>query len=61
MLGMKLSNCYFKTWVVLQQVWRHLNVKHTVIFRSVATIMQLEIQNGRPLFQVSRYEDKALA
>ena len=53
-------NCRFKTWGALQQVWRHSNIKHALTFRSVATITQLEIQNSRPLFQVSGYEDKAL-
>ena len=53
-------NRRFKTWGALQQVWRHSNFKHAVTFRSVATITQLEIQNGRPLFQVLGYEGKVL-
>ena len=53
-------NRRFKTWGALQQRWRHSNEKHAITFKAVVTITQLEIENGRPLFQINGYEDKAL-
>jgi len=52
-------NRRFKTWSCLKQVWRHDRSKHHLAFRAVATICQLEIENGRAPFQVTTYEDPA--
>jgi len=52
-------NGRFKTWGCLKQVWRHGRSKHVLAFNAVATITQLEIENGRPPFQVDGYEDSA--
>ena len=53
-------NRRFKQWGALQGIWRHEDKKHGLVFRSVATITQLEISNGRPLFHCEGYEDQVL-
>ncbi len=53
-------NRRLKTWGCLQQKWRHDRSKHHLAFRSIATITQLEIENGHSLFQVDNYKDSAL-
>jgi hypothetical protein len=45
-----------KTWGILSQVYRHDITRHGEVFRVVAIITQLAIENGSPLFQVD-YED----
>ena len=50
-------NRRIKQWGALQQIWRHDNEKHAFSFRVVITIVQLEIENGRPLFQFIGYQD----
>ena len=50
-------NRRIKQWGALQQIWRHDNEKHAFSFRAVITIVQLEIENGRPLFQFIGYQD----
>jgi len=52
-------NGRFKRWGCLKQVWRHNRTKHYLVFKAVATITQLEMENGRPPFQVTTYEDPA--
>ena len=49
-------NGRFKTWGILSQVYRHDIRRHGEVFRAVAVITQLAIENGSPLFQVD-YED----
>ena len=49
-------NGRFKTWGILSQVYRHDITRHGEVFRAVAIITQLAIENGSPLFQVD-YED----
>jgi len=49
-------NGRFKTWGILSQVYRHDIRRHGEVFRAVAVITQLDIENGSPLFQVD-YED----
>ena len=45
-------NRRFKTWGILYQVFRHDKNKHGLIFGAIAQLEQLQIENGRPLFQV---------
>ena len=52
----KTINGHFKTWGILSQVYRHDIRHHSEVFRAVAIITQLAIENGSPLFQVD-YED----
>ena len=49
-------NGRFKTWGILSQVYRHDITRHGEVFRAIAIITQLAIENGSPLFQVD-YED----
>ena len=50
-------NKRFKNWGILNQVFRHDITNHGLVFSAIATITQLQIENGEPLFQVS-YSDK---
>ena len=43
-------NGRFKAFGILKQAHRHSRQKHELVFRSVATIVQLEIDNGHCLF-----------
>jgi hypothetical protein len=49
-------NKRFKQWGILKQVFRGNLVYHGDIFRVIAIITQLAIENGEPLFAVD-YED----
>jgi DDE superfamily endonuclease len=50
-------NKRLKQWNCLHRVFRHNIDKHGRIFRAVAVITQLAIENGEPLFDVS-YDDR---
>ena len=45
-------NARFKEWGVLRQLFRHKISKHRAIFRAVAVLTQVKIENGHPLFSV---------
>ncbi len=45
-----------KNWGILSQVFRHPNIKHEVVVRACAVVMQLTMENGELLFEVE-YED----
>lgn len=49
-------NKRFKQWGILKQVYRGDIAKHGQVFRLVAIVTQLAIENGEPLFQVD-YQD----
>lgn len=49
-------NGRFKSWGALRARFRHDLVFHSAVFRAVAVITQLEIENGEPLFSVT-YSD----
>ena len=52
-------NKRFKQWGCLKQVFRHshdLAYKHASVFRAVAVITQLAIEDGEPLYAV-KYDD----
>ncbi|GKZ00550.1 hypothetical protein MPSEU_001007400 [Mayamaea pseudoterrestris] len=46
-------NKRFKQWGCLKQVFRHAPSKQSSMFRSVAVVTQLAIENGEPLFNVN--------
>ena len=50
-------NRRFKQWQALSQVWRHDRSKHEHVFQAVAALTELELENGRPSFQVHSYDD----
>lgn len=50
-------NARFKQWGALRQRFRHAPGKHGDVFYAVATITQLSIENGMPLFHVE-YTDE---
>jgi hypothetical protein len=46
-------NKRFKQWGCLSRVFRHHDLrKHSSLFRAVAVITQMAIENGEPLFSV---------
>ena len=45
-----------KQWAILSDMYRHDITQHGYIFRAIAVITQLAIENGEPLFAVE-YED----
>ena len=47
-------NSRLKNFEILKQVYRHDLLDHADVFRSVAVLIQLAIENGEPLFQVNR-------
>jgi hypothetical protein len=49
-------NNRFKFWEVLKQIFRHELTLHGDVFRCIAIISQLVIDNGQPLFQCG-YKD----
>lgn len=49
-------NRRFKNWGVLNQVYRHSIPSHGEVFRAVAIVTQLSINNGETLFQCG-YKD----
>ena len=49
-------NKCFKQWEILNQVYRHDITQHGYVFRAIAVITQVAIENGEPLFQVE-YSD----
>ena len=49
-------NTRFKQWGILRQTYRHDLVDHRDVFGAIVVLMQLEIQNGEPLFSVE-YND----
>ena len=50
------ANKRLKQWKCLKEVFRHGIEKHSAVFRAVAVITQLSIENGEPLFGVD-YDD----
>jgi len=44
-------NKRMKNWGALKQVWRHRFTSHGSVFRAIAVITQMRIENGEPLFQ----------
>ena len=52
----KTINGRFKSWGILKQVYRQDITCHGEVFRAIAIITQLAIENGSPLFQVN-YQD----
>ena len=49
-------NSRFKVWEILKQPFRHNIVEHGEVFRAIAVIIQLGIDEGDKLFQVD-YSD----
>jgi hypothetical protein len=49
-------NRRFKQWKILSDVFRHDLGMHGRVFSAIATITQLAIQHGEPLFQVEYYD-----
>lgn len=49
-------NGRLKNWEILKQVYRHDITEHGDVFRAIAVITQLSIDNGEPLFEVD-YSD----
>ena len=49
-------NGRLKNWENLKQVFRHDILEHGNVFRAIAVITQLSIENGEPLFEVE-YSD----
>jgi len=49
-------NGHFKTWQILKNTYRHDVSRHDKVFRAIAIITQIGIENGEPLVQVE-YED----
>lgn len=45
-------NKRFKQWAILKQVFRHPLVKHGSVFRAIAVMTQLAIEDGEKLFDV---------
>ena len=52
-------NRQFKTFGCLKQVSRHSSDKHCTVFCAVASIMQISLENGHPLFDLG-YESKTI-
>ena len=52
----EMINARFKTWSILKNTYRHNIRRHGEVFRAIAIVTQLGIDNGEPLFQVD-YED----
>ena len=44
-------NKRFKDWEILRVIFRNDTLLHGDVFRSIAIVTQLSIQNGEPLFQ----------
>ena len=51
-------NKRFKQWGCLTQTYRHDLLKHADVFRAIAVITQLSIEQGEPLFDV-QYNDSS--
>ena len=47
----------FKNWGVLKDCFRHSFERHGLVFRAVAVITQLSLENGEPLFNVAYNRD----
>ena len=52
-------NRRFKTFGCLKQVFRHSPDKHCTVFCAVASIVQISLENGPPLFDLG-YEYKTI-
>lgn len=50
-------NNRFKMWAILKGTFRADILKHGDVFRAIAVITQIEIENGQPLFSV-HYDDE---
>ncbi len=49
-------NCRFKIFSILRKLYRHKLNTHVSVFHSIATITQLAIEAGEPLFQLEYYD-----
>ena len=54
------ANKVCKVWYCLAHVLKHGLLEHSSMFRAVAVICQVAIENGEPLFSVD-YDDSALS
>ncbi len=50
-------NGHLKNWGILSQVFHHDIRHHREVFLACAVIMQITIEDGKPLFEVE-YDDK---
>jgi hypothetical protein len=50
-------NKRFKQWSCLRERFRHDIIKHGDVFRAVAVVTQLALENSEPLFEVE-YDDR---
>lgn len=50
-------NGRFKCWEILKQVFRHNILDHGAVFRAIAVVIQLSIDEGQKLFSVAEYSD----
>lgn len=50
-------NRRFKIYKALSSTFRHDRSKHHICFEAAVTTTQLEIQNNRPAFSITEYED----
>ena len=53
-------NSRLKNWGCLSQIFRHARDKHHLVTKSILMIIQISINNGNPLFQITSYHDSAL-
>ena len=47
-------NKRFKEWEILQQKFRHAEAMHGAVFRAIAMLTQLEMEDGRPNWSIQR-------
>ena len=50
-------NRRFKIYKALSATFRHDRNKHHAVFQAAVAITQIEIENGRPAFGITEYED----
>ena len=53
-------NSRLKNWGCLAQIFRHGRDKHHLVTKAILAIIQISIDNGNPLFQITSYQDSAL-
>ena len=53
----EIINGRFKEFTILKNIFHHDRNKHHLVFSAIAFITQIELKNGKPVFECPEYVD----
>ena len=49
-------NTRLTNFQAMSNAWRHGTTRHAMVFRAILVLVQIQIENGNPLFEIEDYE-----